>query len=565
MNGTTMPATVNFARLPATPLASPRHSVWWGLALAGQLVFIFAVLILSSPGRMDIVDGQTRYEVARSLVDHGDLIVRDQDVWFTVFTGRDGQKYSNYRFPQSGVGVLAILAADATGGVSEVRRHFFFSCISPCAGALLALTYSVWFRRLGYTPQASLAWATAGIFCTPSWYYSTSTVDDMLGTCTIVLAVAVAWLCRDKRPLLGAVVAGLLMAWAVNCKPPLGFFVLPVLAAGFRPQVPRRQQLAPLGLLLAGLFLGVVAYQMFESYKFPTGTPDLLPIYVQVWTSNPIPGLANLALSPSAGVLWYCPTVILSYCGWRQWRTTQARFCWATAAACGLFLLFVSFLTFFKGDPCWGPRYLTPVFALGWVFVPAAAAVLRRFFVGTILAAGVAIQLLGLSMDPHRMFFEAPVSFFYSTADPWLGFSPTTSHLLQRPREIVNVLRSCDERPPRFGLAAVPTHAGGFMAPQVCNTATLVGLLATPQELGSPLALLWDWKVGAPMRAEVIYQASVHNYHIFHTFRPWWVAQWYLPEDERPVDLAKTIFLLSILSVLGLGLTIVAGRAVQER
>jgi hypothetical protein len=538
--------------------------IWWFLALAGQLLMVFAVLILSSPGRIDIVDGQTRYEVARSLIEHGDVIVRDENVWFTVFEGRDGQKYSNYRIPQSAAGVLAILAADATDGVREERRHFFFNCMSPFFGAILALTYSVWFRGLGCTPLASLAWATAGIFCTPSWYYSTSTVDDILGTCTIVLATAVAWLCRDKHLLLGAAAAGLLLAWAVNCKPPLVFFVLPVLAAGYRPAVPVRKQLAPLVLVLAGIALGVIAYQRFESYKFPSGVPDHVLLYGSVWTWNPLPGLANLALSPSAGALWYCPTVILSYYGWRRWRTTHARFCWATLAACGPFFLFVSFLTFFKGDPCWGPRYLTPLFALGWVFVPAAAAVMRRFVVVAILAAGVLVQLLGLSMDPHRMFLEGPVSFFYYSADPWLGFNPAVSHLVQRPREIVSALRSWDETSPRFGLVAEPTHAGGFMVPQVCNTASVVGLMAAPQDLSSSLGLAWDWRVGSPLRSEVIYQGSVHHFQIFNSFRPWWVAQWHLPNADRPVDLAKTIVLLSVLSLLGLGLMLGASRALHS-
>ena len=158
------------------------------------------------------------------------------------------------------------------------------------------------------------------------------------------------------------------------------------------------------------------------------------------------------------------------------------------------------------------------------------------------------------------MFLEGPVPFLYHTANPWLGLHPSTSNLLQRPREIVNAWRTWDEPSPRFGLTAVPTHAGGFMAPQLCNAASTVGLMATPHELGSPIAVMWDWEVGAPMRAEVIYQDSVHHFHIFNSFRPWWISEWYLPEDERPVDLARTIVLLSILSAFGLGLTLVTDR-----
>src|SRR5262249_12398630 len=88
------------------PSANPQGKWRWRLALAGQFVFVFAILILSGPGRIDIVDGQTRYEVARSLIDHGDSIIRDPEAWFAVYPGRDGDKYTNYRFPQTGTGLL---------------------------------------------------------------------------------------------------------------------------------------------------------------------------------------------------------------------------------------------------------------------------------------------------------------------------------------------------------------------------------------------------------------------------------------------------------------------------
>src|SRR5262245_33204848 len=101
-----------------------RRGLRWRAGLAGLFLFVFALTALSGPGRIDIVDGQTRYEVARSLADHGDSVIRDKDVWFAVLPGRDGLPHTNYRFPQSGLGVLAIGAADATGPVSESRRHF---------------------------------------------------------------------------------------------------------------------------------------------------------------------------------------------------------------------------------------------------------------------------------------------------------------------------------------------------------------------------------------------------------------------------------------------------------
>src|SRR5947209_6753347 len=140
------------------PVLSWHHAVTavrWPLALAGQFLLVTALVALSGPGRIDIVDGQTRYEVARSLVDHGDSVIRDDVVWFAVYPGRDGQKYTDYRLPQSALGVLAILAADATGPVAETRRQFFFSLLSPCLAGLLAVLYALWFRRLDHGPAAS--------------------------------------------------------------------------------------------------------------------------------------------------------------------------------------------------------------------------------------------------------------------------------------------------------------------------------------------------------------------------------------------------------------------------
>jgi hypothetical protein len=539
----------------------------WLLALAGQFVFVFAILALSGPGRIDIVDGQTRYEVARSLVEHGDSAIRDKEVWFTVYEGRDGARYSEYRFPQSGAGVVAIWVADATGAVSEVRRQFFFSLISPFCGAVLAFTYSVWFRRMGLGPRASLAWATAGIFCTPNWYYSTSTFDDMLGTTTVVLAVVIAWLGRDKRPLLSACAVGLLMAWAVNCKPPLALLALPAFAAFHLSQRPMRMRVVCMAIVAACIFAGVVAYKLYDMYKFPDGIVKHPELQAGFWTWNPLPGILSLALSPSCGILWYCPTILLSWYGWRRWRETQPLFALAVLIASGLLTLFICFLPFFKGEPTWGPRYLTPIFALAWLFVPAAPEVSRRRLVGVLLTCGALVQLLGLSMDPQRLFYETPLTFDYYYQYPWLGFNPESSHLVQRPREIVETIlgkpyreednkdRPKDKqlrRAPAFSPAPLPTHAGGFTTASVVNIASFMGSLAIPRGTPRAFAAAMDRQAVFGARAKYVFEEAYRHYHIYNAFRPWWVAQWYLAEDIRPVDLSNTVVLLCMVGLAGL-------------
>src|SRR5262245_39879426 len=190
----------------------------WPIALFGLFLGTFALLALSGPGRIDIIDGQARYEVSRSLVEHGDTIIRDPHVWYPVLPGRDGQLYTPYRVPHSLLGVPAIWLADWTGPGSEGRRHFFFALIGALTGASLAVVYALWFRGRGQSPGAAVAWAIAGIFCTPNWYYSTSTFDDIFGAASVVFTIYAAWLCRERSSILWATICGISLGLSFNFK-----------------------------------------------------------------------------------------------------------------------------------------------------------------------------------------------------------------------------------------------------------------------------------------------------------------------------------------------------------
>jgi hypothetical protein len=543
------------------PAAASCGRVRWWLALGGQFAFVLAVAALSGPGRIDIVDGQTRYEVARSLVDHGDFIVRNPYAWFGVYRGRGGELYTSYRIPQTALGVVAIAAADATGPVDEMRRHFFFVLTGAVAGAVLAVTYSVWFRGLGYGPAASLAWGTAGFFCTPSWYYATSSYDDILGTAAVVLALAVAWLSRERRPLLGGAAAGLLLGWAIHCKPPLGFFVLPVLVAGFSAPHPWRRRVTQFALVWLGIAVGLAGYKVYEDYKFPAGTTNpaeqAVKQYGPSWTADPLPGLASMALSPSCGALWYCPPLLLACYGWASWRRTRPWFCASVLAASALFVLFVAFLSFFKGEPCWGPRYLTPVFAVWWVFVPASVGVLRRALVATLLALGVLVQLLGLSIDSQRLFLKDALPIEYYRTAPWFTFDVRIAHLFQRPRELWQVLSPNPKKIGTDHLGPLPTHAAGHASIVPVGITSLIGRLPAPGVSGA-LSAACDFAPSSVLRTIEWHEWAADHYLVYRSLRPWWAWQWSLPPEERPVDLDKTLWFLVAVSLLGLGLVVSA-------
>jgi hypothetical protein len=498
---------------------------WW-IAQAGLFLTVFAVTALSGPGRIDIVDGQTRYEVARSLVEHGDSVIRDPDVWFAVFPGRDGRRYTKYRFPQSVAGVAAILTADCSGPVNEGRRHFYFTMISAFASAALAVVYASLFRHLGHEPRASLLWAAGGAFCTPSWFYGTSTFDDILGSAAVVLAVAAALASRRRHPWARATVAGLALGFAFNCKEPLGIFVLPVLAAMVDPELDWRSQWSRLALVVSLLVLSVAVYLGYDLYKFPpgstTGHAAIMKNYAPFWSGHPEVALLAMSLSLGAGVPFYNPPILICLFGLRAWWSGEKLFCLSLSVAIAVFILVISSLTFFKGDPAWGPRYLTPIFAILWIFAPAGSRLVRKWVVVAALGLGLVVQINALCIDPHRLYVEhgLPSSFYVSA--PGLYFNPAISHLLNRPREIVEVLSSQRDRADRYSPSPTPT----FTFPVI------------------------DFVEKGP--------AAIRKYHVLKGFRFWWASFRYLDRSSRPVDMTRSVVFLVVVAVTGLILQVIS-------
>ena len=505
---------------------------WW-LAVSGLALLVTSIVALSGPGRIDIIDGQARYLVAQALVDHGEPTIRDETFWFSVLPGRDGKRFSSYRCPHILAGVPAILLADATGPEAETRREFFFTQVGAVVAGVMAVVYALWFRALGHSPAQALGWALAGIVCTPSWYYATSTFDDILGTLFVVSAVASAWWAgRGCRPLLGATTAGLLIGLAFNSKPPLAIVVLPALALVLTAQRPWPMRIGSGALIVGGLALGLVAYEAYEWYKFPPETraahASLLAVYLPAWPGNTAAGLCGLLLSPAAGVFWYCPTLLLSLYGLVRWRQGEPWFCAGMAIAAAVFVAFISTMSFYKGDLSWGPRYLTPIFALLWLFAPAAAAAWPRRLTAGLLTLGLVVQLLGLSVDPLRLYVTHRLPSGYFGGREWIHFEPELSHLVTRPREILEIWQDDGTGTTAFCADPLPT-----------STRLLLEEIDNGPE-------------------------AVRKYRYLSSYRPWWVSQAWLSPADRPVVLGESVRLLLLGAGIGIML-IGTGLALRVR
>ncbi len=496
-------------------------------------LFVFAILAASGPGRIDIVDGQTHFEVGRSLVEHGDSALRDQRIWWGSFPGRDGLNFTYYRLPQSVVAAVSIIVADAIGPTAEARRHFFFVWSSAAAAALLAIAYALFFCQQGYGSSSALLWALGGIFCTPNWYYGTSTFDEIWGSLVIVVAATVAQ-ARPRFALTQAIVVGLLLGMAFNVKQTYGAFAVVCIAMCDRSELPRGRRFVCALIITLGLLAGVAAQASYDYGKFPFDKAvvhaEILKQYAPVYTENPLPAFVAFAISPGCGILWYCPPALLGLLGLSASLQDDRKKAISFLSTTALFVGFLCFVSFFKGDPAWGPRYLTPWLAFLWLYAPRGARLLSKRLVYLLLALGVGVQVLGLTVDPHRMFVARSWPSAVGIVHPWMYLQPPLSQLIVRPSEIIEIARD-GNRAEAYSPAPAPTFTFPVLDPPYLP------------ESGPEV---------------------IERYEVLRSFRPWWISQRYLPKAQRPVKIDETLALLAILALLGVFMMSVRPRGVDE-
>jgi hypothetical protein len=103
---------------------------------------------------------------------------------------------------------------------------------------------------------------------------------------------------------------------------------------------------------------GLAVYFIYNYYRFGN-----FRTFGQPWAFSIsfVPqGLAGLLISPGAGLLWFCPCVMLSVVALAQIRTQRLE-AWTIAALAVASLLLHSLWASWNGGWSWGPRLLLPV------------------------------------------------------------------------------------------------------------------------------------------------------------------------------------------------------------
>ena len=127
----------------------------WSMAI-GVFLLALSIYVLTSPGRIDIIDGQTRFDVAYNWLVEGRPIL--QDTWISGYMGvrgRDGLLYSYYGAPGSVFAMPLVLVALCMGPAIEPIQ-FLFSLTASIFGAGIAAVLFLFYLELGVGVRRAL-------------------------------------------------------------------------------------------------------------------------------------------------------------------------------------------------------------------------------------------------------------------------------------------------------------------------------------------------------------------------------------------------------------------------
>ncbi len=336
-----------------------------------------------------------------------------------ISKGRDGKVFSTYLLGQP----LLIIPFDYVG--QQIAIHFRWPfgpavlwmdrLVGPFSGALEVTLFFLFAARLGYGTRRSLILTGVFAFATSAWPDAESVLEHTEVTFFLLLAFYAAFRCKQQRagPLY-MLLAGIGIGGAAITRYQdaflgalaLGLYLL--IVGGVRNRL--REQIRDYVLVGVGLAPFAALDLWYNWYRF--GKVTATGHYETVFGYAIWKGVAGLLVSPGKGLVWYSPVVfLLIFAAPKFYRRFNALAISFAALAAGFFLLY-GYVTYWHGDPTWGPRYVYStlpflILPLGEVFVPS----LRRtkgLLLLTLAVVGLSfmIQVSAAAVSPWRTWYR---------------------------------------------------------------------------------------------------------------------------------------------------------------
>jgi hypothetical protein len=392
----------------------------WCLGL-GVFLAVLGIYLATGSGRIDSIDGQVRFDATAAMLDVGRLQLRDPAVRFAGALGVDSRLYTPYG-PAPSVAALPLVAvgkqfADPRGE----RRRFLFSWTTGFFGAGTAALLALFFLGLGVEPRRAAAWALLAAFATYLWPGAETVLEQGQHAFWMLFALWLGFESRRRdsttRAVAGGLAAGVLVLYQVPYLVELPILALSVLGrdgGGSRRSSHRGRYLVYLAAASIGPAL-LLAYRL-SVFGSPV-LPRLVNYPYPPLVGNPLTGVAGLLFSPGKSVFLYSPLLVLALLGFGSFRRRFSTVSLVVFALTVVHVLIIGSLSFWHSEWCWGPRYLLvliPLWCLAMPFAIEGRRWRRNLAVG-LVAAGVAVNLLGLAVVHERFYFERglPTYFWY--------------------------------------------------------------------------------------------------------------------------------------------------------
>jgi hypothetical protein len=437
-----------------TRIASLTERQMRALCTIGVALTLFGVYVLTNAGRIDIIDGQCRYEVAKNWIEIG--IPCSTDPFLDLKLGVDpltGFSWVNYNSLSSMTPIPFMLLSRALPGHTEERDRFAFSLTSALFGAFGGALLMIGLGMLGVSLRLSALTVGITAFATLWWPLSITTFDQNQHFVWLLATVLMAWHAGRASSLFWAAMAGTFGGLAFNFQENYAL-LLPALALSVFASAEEGQSTATFSLRKAitraaviryvtfGLccVVGIVLFILYNKIRYSTPlTPMRYAPNLQL-QNNFVEGSLSLLFSPGRSIFVFSPPTALALIGARALFRRAPTFAIGIGLATLIHFLFISSLALFAGEWCWGPRYLGIVALMATFPMPFALARLRekRAIVTAIVTLGLVVQLLALSIDHQRYHFERNLSdyFWLRPQNRWYYFK--NSQLSARPGEILD-------------------------------------------------------------------------------------------------------------------------------
>ena len=420
-------------------LRNPRRGILQAvgkLLPVGLFLLVTCVYVISGPGRMDMIDGQYRYDVTRNIVERGSPTITDNALPPTP-VGRGGRRF--FLGPTPSLIAVPLVAVGVAIDAERPQLHeFLFSFTSAFVAAFGAVALFAIYVLLGVSRRRAVGWTLVTAFATYTWPIASSTFDQAQQATILLIAAWTALLTRGDR-MRYAVVSGFAASVLVTYQEAYLVLVpaIALLSRGEGESLWTHVRHKRTRWFALGFAIGYGALVIFNYWRFGGGSVVTPQTHGEAASllGNPFVGAAALLVSPGKSVLLYSPPVALAVVGLTRLWKEQRAFVFGILAVVGAHFGLVSCLSFFAGDWAWGPRYLAVTLPLVAIGLPFAR--VRKPIAIAVISLGVVVQLLGLSVDHQRWFFERGLADNF-WAKPAIYFK--TSPLLSRPGELLAVL-----------------------------------------------------------------------------------------------------------------------------